>query len=142
MYHMIQYTETCGIMVMVLLYGLNSMVVHNQCNYVKLVGYYKIYIINSMCHPRSNSVGLLVLWIGVSKNTGKPESKNRKLENRGPGSSSNWKKPKTKYPDSNTQFLAPGYYRVTGNQGTTYIYNYILIFFSLGLSLMKSSLGT
>ena len=57
------------------------------------------------------------------------------MGNRGPGFGYGWKKKK-----SSTPVPVPGYYWVTKNWGTTYISNYILIFFSLGL--VKSSLGT
>jgi hypothetical protein len=78
----------------------------------------------------------------VSKNTGKSESepKNRETENQETGDLVPvpvGKNKKTGYPNSGTRFLAPGNNRVTKNRGTTYIYNYILIFFSLCVGLVK-----
>jgi hypothetical protein len=74
----------------------------------------------------------IVLTRGVKKNretrigtgTGKPG-------NRGPGSGSGLKKPETEYPGSGTQFLVPGFYRVTGNR-VKYIY-----IFSFGFTFYK-----
>jgi hypothetical protein len=63
-----------------------------------------------------------LLTRGVKK-TGEPEPElgNRKPGNLGPGSDSGLKKPKTGYPGSSTQFLVPGFYRVTENR-VKYIY--------------------
>jgi hypothetical protein len=70
----------------------------------------------------------MLITRGVKKNrgtgTGKPG-------NRGPGSGSGLKKPKTGYPGSGTRFLVPGFYRVTGNR-VKYIY---FLFFILVMAL-------
>jgi hypothetical protein len=75
MHRITWYTGTYGIMAMSLLYKLDFMVKCVSCymglgsngfrdrhNYCIVVGHYRTYITSSMCHLRSNLVGLLVLW--------------------------------------------------------------------------------
>jgi hypothetical protein len=50
--------------------GLDLMVIHDRHNRVWLAGYYNIYIISSMSHPRSNSVEVLMLWTVVCNSRG------------------------------------------------------------------------
>ena len=41
------------------------MVVHDPCNHVWFIGHYKTYNISKVGHPRSNLVGLLMLWMVI-----------------------------------------------------------------------------
>jgi hypothetical protein len=68
---------------------------------------------------------IIYVYIGVSKKTGEPEPepKNREIENRGPGSDSGLKKPKTGCPGSGTWFLVPGFFT-----RVKYIFFYFLFF--------------
>jgi hypothetical protein len=62
---------------------------------------------------------------GVKKKTGELEPGNR-----GPGSSSGLKKSKTGYHGSDTRFLVPGFYRVSGNR-VKYIFFYYFFVMAL-----------
>jgi hypothetical protein len=56
--------------VCVLIWALDLMVINAQRSHCLMVGHYKAYIISSVDHLRSNSVGLLELWIVMHNDQG------------------------------------------------------------------------